>query len=161
MFRYIGVICIFLFAFYAIFSYERYQKMRLLQGEGFLLLLAFFANELQGCGRSPAACIHSFQNEAVQKTAFLRAVEKGTPLSEAYASVREGLCLPKDLDEILAGTFSAFGRGGRKEECSRLSGQLSRAEAVVGAERQEQARRLKLCRTLVTASAIGLVILLL
>ena len=42
MLRYFGVICIFMFAFYVIFTYERQQKRSLLQGEESLLLLKFF-----------------------------------------------------------------------------------------------------------------------
>ena len=60
MLRYFGVICIFIFAFYVIFAYERQQKRTLLQGEECLLLLKFFLDEMQSLARTPAECIHSF-----------------------------------------------------------------------------------------------------
>lgn len=161
MLRYIGVICIFIFTFYAIFCYERYQKTRILQGDAFLLLLLFLRNELEGYGRTAAECIRDFQNETLRKTAFFSAVEKGATFFEAYALVRAQLCLPQGMDEILEAAFSSFGRGSRREECRRLSAEIARAQTLLGAERQEQGRRLRLCRTLATASAMGLVILLL
>ncbi len=161
MLRYVGVICIFIFTFYAIFCYERYQKARLLHGDAFLLLLRFLQNELEGYGRPPAECMRDFQNAALRKTAFFLAVEKGASFSEAYALVRPKLCLPQGMDEVLEGAFSSFGRGSRREECRRLSSEVSQAQALLEAERQEQGRRLRLCRTLATASAMGLVILLL
>ena len=68
MLRFIGVICIFIFAFYASFSYERYQKSRLSTGEEMLLLLKFFLDELHGLARSPADCIRGFKASALAKT---------------------------------------------------------------------------------------------
>lgn len=161
MLRYIGVICIFIFTFYAIFCYERHQKASLLQGEGFLLLLKFLMDELEGYGRPPAECIRDLRCEALCKTSFPAAVEGGVSLSEAYARERERLCLPQGMDAILERAFASFGRGGRREECRRLSSEISRAEPLLDAERAELSRRLRLCRTLAISSAMGLVILLL
>lgn len=161
MLRYIGIICIFIFTFYAVFCYERYQKARILQGEVFLLLLKFLLDELKGYGRPPAECIRDFQSGSLKKTPFFHAVEQGASLSEAYASARDCLCLPQGMDLILESAFSTFGRGGRREECRRLSSEATRAEAVLEEQKQQQTRNLRLCRTLATASAMGLVILLL
>ncbi len=161
MFRYVGVICIFIFAFYAIFCFERYQKARLLQGEEFLLLLKFLYSELEGYGRPAAECLRDFHSTALCRTAFFAAVLKGTSLSEAYRAQKHSLSLPQGMEAILEGAFSSFGRAGRREECRRLSEGISRAEGLLRSEREEHARRLTLCRTLTTATAMGIVILLL
>ena len=160
MLRYIGAICIFIFAFYVVFSYERHQKTLALQGEAFLLLLKFLLDEMRALARPAAECIRAFKAPALEKSAFLRAIENGMPPHEAYRNERESLCLPSGLDEIVDGALESFGRGGRKEECRRLSDAISRAETLIAEEREAHARRLKLCRTLVTSSALGLVILL-
>lgn len=161
MLRYIGVICIFMFAFYAIFCFERYQKARLLQGEAFLLLLKFLRGELEGCGRPPAECLRDFHCDALCRTAFFSAVLEGASLKEAYGAEGGSLSLPQGMDAILVEAFSSFGRGGRKEECRRISEASEKAEALLSSERGEHARRLTLCRTLTTAAAMGIVILLL
>ena len=160
MLRYIGVICIFIFTFYVVFVYERYQKRSLLQGEEFLLFLKMLLDELQGMGRSPAECVRSFRAPALEKTAFLRELSQGNPPHAAYRSARDALCLPHGMDRVLDETFENFGRGARREECRRISDAAMRAEALLETERQEHTRRLTLCRTLATASAMGLVILL-
>lgn len=160
MLRYVGVICIFIFAFYVVFTYERYQKRSLLQGEEFLILLKFFLDELQGLARSPAECIRFFHAKALEKTTFLQAVSAGEPPHTAYHAAKSALCLPHGMENVLDAAFENFGRGGRREECRRLSEAVARAETLLAQERQAYNRRLKLCRTLATASAMGLVILL-
>lgn len=161
MLRYIGVICIFIFAFYAIFCFERYQKARLSQGDGFVLLLKFLHSELEGYGRPPAECLRDFQCAALRRTAFFEAVLGGETLLDAYSKEKKKLALPQGMDVIVAGVFSSFGRGGRREECRRLFEASERAEELIQSEREEHARRLTLCRTLTTATAMGIVILLL
>lgn len=160
MLRYIGVICIFIFAFYTSFSYERYQKTRLLMGEEILLLLKFFLDELHGLARSPADCIRSFKSSALAKTPLLCALANGALPSEAYRDAKGLLCFPCGMESILEGVFESFGRGGRGEESRRLSEALASAETLIARERGEYTRRLTLCRTLSAASAMGLVILL-
>ena len=160
MLRYIGIICIFIFAFYTSFSYERYQNARLLMGEEMLLLLKFFLDELRGLARSPADCIRSFKASALMKTPFLGAIAEGALPSEAYRDSKGMLCLPRGMEDILDGVFLDFGRGGRGEESRRLSEAVVGAETLIAQERGEHTRRLTLCRTLSAALAVGLVILL-
>ena len=160
MLRYIGVICVFIFTFYVVFCYERYQKSQLALGDAFLLFLKFLADELEGYGRTPSECIRNFRSEELQKTSFPSSVAAGHSLHEAYASARPRLCLPQEMDAILEGAFASFGRGGRREESRRLSAQIARAEQLLCAQSEALARRLRLFRTLALASAMGLVILL-
>ena len=160
MLRFVGVICIFMFAFYTSFSYERYQKARLLMGEEMLLLLKFFLDELRGLARSPADCICGFKASALEKTSLIGALADGALPSEAYRDAKGSLCLPRGMEGILDGAFLNFGRGGRAEESRRLSEAVAGAEMLIAKERMEHTRRLTLCRTLSAASAIGLVILL-
>ena len=160
MLRYFGVICIFIFAFYVIFAYEKQQKRSLSQGEEALLLLKFFLDELQSLARAPRECIRSFRAAALEKTPLLDAIAEGKPPRAALLESKEKLCLPRGMEKILEDVFENFGRGGRREECRRLCEAIERAEALLSSERQEHTRRLTLCRTLTTASAMGLVILL-
>jgi hypothetical protein len=105
--------------------------------------------------------MHDFCCDTLKKMNFLDAVKNGATLSEAYEKQRSQLCLPQGMDAILHGTFSSFGRGGRREEARRLATEVARAEALLKEERSALARRSRLCRTLATASAMGVVILLL
>ncbi len=132
----------------------------LAQGEEFLLLLKFFLDELQGLARSPAECIRFFRAKSLEQTAFLQAIGDGTPPHTAFRGARATLCLAQGMEKVLDDAFENFGSGGRREECRRLSEAVARAEAILATERQEHTRRLTLCRTLTTASAMGLVILL-
>lgn len=157
MLRYIGLICIFMFAFYLIFRYERYQKAALLQGEEILRLLKFLQNEMDGLARPLSLCIGEFQSAAIGGT--LASLQGGKSPSEAFSALGT-LSLPAGMGEALSAFVASFGRGGRREEARRLSDAVLRIEPLVAAEREESARRLRLFRTLTTASAIGLVILL-
>lgn len=161
MLRYIGVICIFLFTFYLIFCYERYQKMRILQSAAFTSLIEFLLGEMHGCGRPLLECIRDFHSETLERMHFLRDVENGASPHDAYVAARAHLCLPREMDAVLERAFASFGHGSRREECRRLSVELAQAVSLLDAEKQEQTRRVRLCRTLATASAMGLVILLL
>lgn len=161
MLRYIGVICIFIFALYIIFSYEKHQRTRLLQAEAFLIFMKLLADELQGLGRPLAACIENFQSEPLEKNGFLPALRAGMLPREGYERVKDRLCLPDALFPILARTFSSLGCASRAEEQRHLAAEILRAEEVLCTEREAQGARLRLCRTLATASAMGLVILLL
>lgn len=157
MLRYIGLICIFLFAFYLILRYERYQKTLLLQGEEILRLLKFLQNEMDGLARPLPLCIGEFRSAAIGDT--LDSLKKGQSPSEVLAGLG-ALSLPAGMGDAISSFAASFGRGGRREEARRLSDAVSRIEPLVAAEREESARRLRLFRTLTTASAIGLVILL-
>ncbi len=161
MLRYIGAICIFLFAFYVIFSYEKYQKRRILQGEAFLLLLKFLLEEMRGLGRPIEQCLKDFESEPLEECGFLPSLCKSCSAAESYRSVGARLCLPQGLSQILSSAFSRLGCASRGEEQRHLGAEIARAESVMQREREEQAGRLRLCRTLTAAGAMGLVILLL
>ena len=62
MLRYIGAICIFIFTFYFVFSYEKYQKQRILLEKTFLDFLKFAENEVYGLGRPMAVCAEKFSS---------------------------------------------------------------------------------------------------
>ena len=161
MLRCFGVICIFLFALYIIFCYERYQRTRILQGEAFLLFMKFFIDEMDSYARPMAECLRGFRSEELVKVGFLPALLSGkTPLL-AYQSLRSRLLLPMGLSPILESTFSTMGRGTRSQERRHLALQIKRAAALMTEEREAHPKRLRLCRTLVMASAMGLSILLL
>lgn len=161
MLRYIGVICIFFFAFYAIYSYERYQRMKALQGDAFLSLLQFILCEMRGLGRPMGECLAEFKSEALERCGFLPALRESGAPEASYRRLEAGLCLPPELSPILANVFARLGRTSRMEEQRHLAAEIARAEAVLFREKELQKGRLRLCRTLATAGAMGLVILLL
>lgn len=161
MLHYLGAICIFLFAFYIIFSYERYQKLRLLQAEAFFLFMKMLRDELQGLGRSVAQLCAQYESEVLEGLGFLQGLREGLPAGECFARVRKGLSVPEALVPVLHRTFDGLGQGSRTEAQHRLCTELSHAEQVLSEERRAQGDRLRLCRTLTAASAMGLVILLL
>ncbi len=130
-------------------------------GDAFLSLLKFLLEEMRGLGRPMAQCLACFESDALEECGFLPALRESGAPEESYRRYCEGLCLPRDLSQILLEAFSQLGRTSRPQEQRHLASVLARAQAVVSQEREMQKGRLRLCRALTTAGAMGLVILLL
>ncbi len=160
MLRYLGAICIFLFAFYSIFTYERYQKQRVLCEEQLLRFLVFLENETAGLGRPMARCVVDFPSRIPLLAPFFSSLESGDLPGNAYRAVREALPLSDEMDACLLSAFDSFG-GDRGEVRRGLSDARMRYAQLLDEEKEAHGRRLRLFRTLTTASAMGLVIMLL
>lgn len=160
MLRYLGAICIFLFAFYCIFSYEKYQKQKMQCQELFLKLLRFLENEADGLGRPVARCTKDFPSRLPMLDGFFSLLASGGLPGEAYRKERGALPLSEPMDACLLSAFDSFD-GDRLEVRRGLCDARVRYEHLLDEERQAHGRRLRLFRTLTTASAMGLVIVLL
>ena len=160
MLRYVGSICIFMFAFYFIYSYEKYQRQKNACGKMFLDFLIFLENEMHALGRPIATCAEEFSRGGTLCAPFFSLLSSGQAPGDAYRAVHADLPLPAQMDAQLLGAFDAFG-GGRDAVRRALHDARERFAALLDAEQAEQMRRLRLFRTLTTASAMGLVILLL
>ena len=160
MIRYIGSICIFIFAFYVIFSYEKYQKQKIYHSKMFLDFLKFLENEMRGLGRPLRACIKDFASQRRLCAPFFSSLEAGAVPGEAYRTVHAQLPVSPEMDQLLSEAFDSF-VGGRDAVRRSIGDARVRCEGLVDAEQAEQLRRFRLFRTLTAASAMGLVILLL
>ena len=160
MLQYIGSICIFIFTFYFVFSYEKYQKRKILQGKVFLDFLKNVENEMRGLGRPMAICASEFLCLDKGAEPFFSALSEGVSAAEAYRKVRASLSLPVGMDALLCETFAAFS-GGRDAVRRCVVDAREQCERLMDTARTETDSRLRLFRTLTTASAMGLVILLL
>ena len=160
MLRYIGAICIFIFTFYFVFSYEKYQKQRILLEKTFLDFLKFAENEVYGLGRPMAVCAEKFSSASSGLSAFFSSLSEGMPPCEAYRSARGTFSLSEGMDALLQEAFDSF-LGDRDAVRRGARDARERCERLLDAEEAESMRRLRLFRTLTTASAMGLVILLL
>jgi hypothetical protein len=158
--RYIGVICIFIFAFCLIYYYDRYQKQREACEKTLLDFLIFLENEMRGLGRPVAVCAEEFSRGDALCAPFFSSLTEGRAPIEAYRSVRSALSLRPEMDGLLLDAFGRFSHG-RDAVRRGLSEARERFSALLDAERAERARRFRLFRTLAAASAMGLVILLL
>ena len=160
MLRYIGAICIFIFTFYFVFSYEKYQRQRFFLGKTLLDFLKFAENEVRGLGRPMAVCAKEFPCAAGGLAAFFSSLSEGMAPGEAYRSACDTLPLPEGMDAVLREAFDAFS-GGRDAARRGVKDARARCECLLDTADREMMRRLQLFRTLTTASAMGLVILLL
>ena len=160
MLRYIGALCIFMFAFYFIYSYEKYQKQKNACGKTFLDFLIFLENEMRGLGRPMAACAKDFSCESGSCAPFFSALRAGDAPGAAYRAARKEMPLPKEMDGLLLHTFDSLS-GGRDAVRRSVCDARERFSLLLDGEVAEHTRRVRLFRTLTTASAMGLVILLL
>ncbi len=160
MLHYIGVICIFIFAFCLIYYYDRYQKQREACEKTLLDFLIFLENEISGLGRPMSVCAKGFSYSGDLCAPFFSSLAEGGIPGEAYRAVRSELALSPEMDGLLLDVFDRFS-GGRDAVRRGISQARERFSALLDAERSERVRCFRLFRTLTAASAMGLVILLL
>lgn len=160
MLRYVGAMCIFMFAFYFIYAYEKYQKQKNACGKTFLDFLIFLENEMGGLGRPMAVCAKDFSCDGGPCAPFFSALEAGNAPGAAYRAVQKDLPLCGKMDGILMAAFDSFS-GGRSAVRRAVGDARARFSRLLAGEEAQRARRVRLFRTLTTASAMGLVILLL
>ena len=160
MLRYLGAICIFIFTFYSIFAYEKYQKRKMAVIDAFCSFLKFLEGEIASLGRPTAECVPDFPQKDALPASFFSLLAEGASPSEAYAAVRDALPVSADMDACLLAAFTGFS-GSRAVLGRSLAQARERYETLLDAERAQQGRRTRLFRTLSSASAMGIVILLL
>lgn len=151
-----GVLCL---SVYLALCGGRVFRERLLQMDGFLLLLRHIRERI-ACFRAPKGeILESFQNPALSRAGFLTAVGSGD-LSAALSASQDRLYLDEGESAILSEFAAGFGTGFVDEELARCDLAIARLEAAIATRREALPRTAKLYRTVVMCSALAVIIVL-
>ena len=150
-----GVLCL---SVYLAACGGRVFRERLLQLDGFLLLLRHIRERI-ACFQTPKSEIFgSFQNAALLRAGFLTAL-RGGDLSAALSATQARLYLDEGESAILSEFAEGFGTGFAKEELARCDLAIARLEHAIATRREALPRTAKLYRTVVMCSALAVIII--
>ena len=152
-----GAFGVLILAAYLSLSGGRVFRERLLQMDGFLLLLRHIRERIS-CFHTPKGeILASFQNPALSRAGFLEACNGGD-LSAALSATSDRLYLDEGELALLAEFASGFGSGFAEEELSRCDLAIARLEVAIAARREALPRTAKLYRTVVVCMALAVII---
>lgn len=149
-----GVLC--LSAYLALCGGRVFHE-RLLQMDGLLQLLRHIRERI-ACFRTPKGeILESFQNPALARAGFLRALEGGD-LAAALSASEQRLYLDEGERAILSEFAAGLGTGFAEEELARCDLAIARLEQAIALRREALPRTAKLYRTMVMCSALAIII---
>ena len=155
--QFLGAISVLSLACYLTLCGGRVFRERLLQLDGFLLLLRHIRGEI-ACFRTPKdEILGRFRNAALARAGFLDAAVGGE-LSSALDACRARLYLDEGESAILSEFAKGFGTGFASEELARCDLGIARLETAIAARREALPRTAKLYRTVVMCSALAVII---
>lgn len=155
----IGSVLLLFAALVGVREYEKKLKARLLACRGFAEMLYHVRRKIDGYLTPPSQLLDGFECEALSELGYLdKAREVG--MSRAYFELESSLPIDGVMRTALFGFFSDFGKdykdGTVRLIDEALKGLCDHADRLCA----ENERSLKLVRTLVSAAALGTIILL-
>ena len=158
--RIFGSVLIVLAATFVARGYSRYCEARLRTLEGFLSFLLHIKGEIKRTLTTPEGFVRDFKCEELSECGFLSAVGSGEPLHGAYLSSLPKLKLGINARELLSEFFEGFGKDYAEGERIRTESYAQKLERIAESERESLPKNVKLCRALLLAGALGLIILI-
>ena len=141
-------------------GYSAYCARRLEEGEGFLAFLLHAKGEVIRSLTPPEGFARSFRCEALERCGFTDALRAGESLESAFAASMKKSALGRELSELLSEFFSQFGQDYKDGEAARTDEYIDRVKTVLAYERENLEKNTKICRVLLMAGALGLIILM-
>ena len=154
-----GLALILLSAWLVGLMYSRYCKKRLLQTEGFALLLSHIEKRVSLFLCTQKDLVSGYDNESIAD--FVREAESGESLFSAFCAVKQKFFLSEEVKTKLSDFFSGFGKNYREGELKRISLFEKELYELYRREETETPKRIKLAYTLLFATALSIVIILL
>lgn len=159
--RLVGAAIIFFCAMATVREYSAFCKMRIAEGEAFASLLRHLKERVCVYLLPISSAVADFDDGELSRVGFIDALRSCGSLHSAFALVRDKLLISDGQKELLSAFFSDFGGAYVKDERERIE----RAEDTLlklQAEDEKKTRESeKVARTLILASALGLIILIL
>ena len=160
MLKFVGAVLLCAIAVFFCRDYTRHQRQRLLQCEGFLLLLRRLRGQIE-CYSSPLEeALTDFENAALTECGFLPALKDGG-FPAAIEKTRERLLLPPDSLRTLIAFGEGFGKSYREEQIALCTWTISELESAVAHVRRDSPRRAKMGRGLIISGGLALILVLL
>ena len=155
-----GAVLLFAVTLYISLQYTVMERRRLLQAEGFLLLLRHIRTQI-ACFSDPLPEIYaSFENRALSDAGFLTAVrEEG--MAAALSTCRDRLYLTEEETRSLSVFAEELGKSYRSEQISLCDSYIAEWERGYDDGKKEMPRRARLGRSLLLTGGLMAVIVLL
>ena len=161
MVRSLGVILLLSGSLYLCFSFAAFERRRLEQCEGFLLLLRHIKAQIS-CFRMPLARIfESFQCPELARCGFLQAVQEHGDFAQALRECKGKIWLSGEEMDLLFAFASELGRSYFEEQISLCDYYIGEFEQAYASRRRDLPVRTKLYRSLFLTGALLVVIVLL
>lgn len=141
-------------------EYRSYCERRIAECRAFSAFVKHIAQSVERYLLPRSEICRDYRDELLSELGFLPLLDRGESFSSAFAKVRERTRLPSDIADALAELFSGFGRGYLSEQSDRLSSSEAELSRLVSEQTERSRQSAKVTATLVLASALGLVILL-
>ncbi len=153
----IGLILFSAFVFSS--EYEKKIKRKERLSEGFLSLIEHIRRQIDCYLTPPSELIGDFTSEALSALGFLDLAKK-EGVASAYMSLKEKLPLCDEVKSELTSLFSSFGKEYKEGTVKALNMAVSSLKELVAKEKEQNAKDIKVARTLAVAAALGTVIMI-
>ena len=141
-------------------GYSRYCEVRLRTVEGFLSFLLHIKGEIKRTLTTPEGFARDFKCEELYECGFLSSVASGESLHGAFLSSLPQMTLGINTRELLSEFFEGFGKDYAEGERIRTESYAERLSRIAESEKEMLPKNVKLCRALLLAAALGLIILI-
>lgn len=161
MLKTFGVIMLLSGGLYLCFSFSVFERRRVLQCEGFLLLLRHIRAQI-ACFRMPLDRIwESFSSAELKRCGFLDALREKGDFTQALLAVRGQIWLCREELDLLFAFGGELGRSYFEDQVACCDYYIGELEQAYAQRRVEQPKRVKLYRSLFLTGSLMLVIILL
>ena len=140
-------------------AYSFYCKKRLLQLRDFVALIAHIKKKVTLYLSTQSELLSGFVGESIAE--FTDLFGSLGNIFEAFGKVRSKLCLSEKTKDTLSEFFEGFGKSYREGELERAELFLREMTEELKNEEESTPKKIKLAYTLLFASALSLVIILL
>ncbi len=138
--------------------YESYCERRLLELSEILRMLAHIRSKISSFLCPQSLLLSDFESEVLEESGFLRAVGEGKTLADAYKASR--LLISKKDGRALEAYFAELGKSYKDEELSRLDRVYRELDESFKCESERVPKDVKVAKTLLTAAALGISVLM-
>lgn len=161
MLKTLGVILLLSGSLYLCFSFSVFERRRVQQCEGFLLLLRHIRAQI-ACFRMPLGRIwDSFSSAELQRCGFLDALRQKGDFAQALSCCKGQIWLSREELDLLYAFGGELGRSYFEEQVACCDYYIGELEQAYAQRRSEQPARTKLYRSLFLTGGLMLVIVLL
>ncbi len=140
-------------------KYSAYERKRLSECEGFLLLLRHIRAGISCFCMPIPECVRGFENRALSDAGFIDALLESESFSEAVEKCEGRLSLGEGELHLLRSLGDSLGKNFKEEELRLLDYYEEELTDHINEEEGKMPGREKLCRTLVITGAFAAVIL--
>ena len=159
MLKILGAVAISAVALMLSAWYGEYLWWRVREGRAFVGLVERMAGEISRYLTPPARIFDGYDDPILERLGFLP-LARTEGVDHAFRKIRHKLIMPVKGVELLGRLFSGFGRDYKEGEVERLTEAGRELSEIMATEEGELPRSLKVGRVLISAAALGLIILI-